>query len=140
MNKVGQGQEEEQESHIQKSIVAELLQGDRSRTKSFKDVDFYPRKMIVNFDFNFNTTIYRGLRMKSMQSIKYLLDYLFDECNSIFYYKLIMLDLHELMSSKINSHFLYFFEESPEERKSIDRKQFCNMEVPYFDTEIEQFS
>lgn len=96
--------------------------------------------MIVNFDFNFNTTIYRGLRMKSMQSIKYLLDYLFDECNSIFYYKLIMLDLHELMSSKINSHFLYFFEESPEERKSIDRKQFCNMEVPYFDTEIEQFS
>ena len=56
-----------------------------------------------------------------MQSIKYLLDYLFDECNSINYYKLIMLDLHELMSSKINSHFLYFFEESPEERKSIDR-------------------
>lgn len=96
--------------------------------------------MIVNFDFNFNTTVYRGLRMKSMQSIKYLLDYLFDECNSINYYKLIMLDLHELMSSKINSHFLYFFEESQEERKSIDRTQFCNMEVPYFDTEIEQFS
>ena len=51
-----------------------------------------------------------------------------------------MLDLHELMSTKINSHFLYFFEESAEERKSIDRTQFCNMEVPYFDTEIEQFS
>lgn len=53
------------------------------------------------------------------------------------YYKLIMLDLHELMSSKINSNFLNFFEESAEERKSIDRTQFCNMEVPYFDTEIE---
>lgn len=78
--------------------------------------------------------------MKSMQSIKFLLDYLFDEVNNRNYYKLIMLDLHELMSSKINSHFLYFFEESSEERKSVDRSQFCNLEIPYFDIEIEQFS
>lgn len=120
--------------------MAELLQNDKSRTKVFKEVDFYPRKMIVNFDFNFNTTVYRGLRMKSMQSIKYLLDFLFDECNNITYYKLIMLDLHELMSSKINSRFLNFFEESTEERNSDDRKQFCNMEVPYSNTDIEQFS
>ena len=96
--------------------------------------------MIVNFDFNFNTTVYRGLKMKSMQSIKFLLDYLFDELNDRYYYKLIMLDLHELMSSKINSNFLNFFEESAEERRSIDRMQYCNMEVPYSDTEIEQFS
>lgn len=101
--------------------MSEILQNDKSRTKVFKDVDFYPKKMIVNFDFNFNTTVYRGLRMKSMQSIKYLLDFLFDECNNINYYKLIMLDLHELMSSKINSRFLNFFEESTEERKSDDR-------------------
>lgn len=64
---------------------------------------------MINFDFNLNTTIYRGLRMKSMQSIKYLLDYLFDDVNDHYYYKLIMLDLHELMSSKINSNFLNFF-------------------------------
>lgn len=92
---------------------------------------------MINFDFNLNTTIYRGLRMKSMQSIKYLLDYLFDQVNDKYYYKLIMLDLHELMSSKINSSFLSFFEESADERRSIDRTQFCNMEVPYFDTEVE---
>lgn len=97
-------------------MVEELLQGDLSRTKSFKDVAFYPKKMIVNFDFNFNTTIYRGLRMKSMQSIKYLLDFLFDECNNSDYYKLVMLDLHEIMSSKINSKFLNFFEETAEEK------------------------
>ena len=136
MNKL----DDDMETHIQKSVIEELLQGDNSRTKSFKDVEFYPKKMIVNFDFNFNTTIYRGLRMKSMQSIKYLLDFLFDECNSHDYYKLVMLDLHEIMSSKINSKFLYFFEESPDERQSIDRTQFCNMEVPYSDTDIEQFS
>ena len=62
---------------------------------------------------------------------------MFDEVNHKNYYKLIMLDLNELMSSKINSHFLYFFEESQEERRSIDRSMFCNMELPYFDTEIE---
>ena len=111
-----------------------------ARAKSFKDIEFYPKQMMVNFDFNFNTTIYRGLKMKSNQSVKYLLDYLFDEINHINYYKLIMLDLHELMSSKINSRFTYFFEESSEERNSVDRTQFCNMEIPYFDTEIEQFS
>ena len=111
-----------------------------SRKKSFKDIDFYPRKMMINFDFNFNTTIYRGLKMKSMQSIKYLLDYLFDEVNDRVYYKLIMLDLHELMSSKINSNFSLFFDESSDERKSIDRYSYCNMEIPFFNTEIEQFS
>lgn len=127
-------------THIQKSIVYELTNGDVSRQKSFQDVNFYPKLMMINFDFNLNTTIYRGLKMKSMQSIKYLLDYLFDEVNSVNYNRLIMLDLHEIMASKINSSFLNFFEESSEERKSIDRTLYCNMEIPYFDTEIEQFS
>lgn len=96
--------------------------------------------MMINFDFNLSTTIYRGLKMKSMQSIKFLLDYLFEEINSKSYLKLIMLDLHELMSSKINSNFLYFFEESQEERKSVKRYDFCNLEIPFFDIDIEQFS
>lgn len=75
--------------------------------------------------------------MKSMQSIKYLLDFLFKEVNSSDYYKLIMMDMHELMSSNFNSSFSNFFEESREEKKSVNRNSFCNMEIPFFDTEIE---
>lgn len=92
---------------------------------------------MINFDFNFNTTVYRGLKMKSMQSIKYLLDYMFKEVNSNEYYKLIMMDMHELMSSNFNSSFINFFGESLEEKKNVDRNSFCNMEISFFNTEIE---
>jgi len=72
-----------------------------------------------------------------MQSVKYLLDFLFKEINSNDYYKLIMMDMHELMSSNFNSALINFFEESREEKKSVDRNSFCNMMIPFFDTDIE---
>ena len=89
-----------------KSIVQDLIGEDKMREATFKVAGFYPKRLMINFDFNFNTTIYRGLKMKSMQSIKYLLDFMFKEVNSSEYYKLIMMDMHELMSSNFNSSFM----------------------------------
>jgi len=52
----------------------------------------------------------------------------------------ILLDLKELLTEDISFAFLSFFQESDEERRSIDRAKFCNLQIPFFDTEIEQFS
>jgi len=40
--------------------------GDSMREQVLKMIDFYPKKLLINYDFNFNTTIYRGLKMKSL--------------------------------------------------------------------------
>lgn len=47
------------------SIIYDLLKGDSIRKEKFKIVDFYPKRLLINQDLNFNTTIYRGLKMHS---------------------------------------------------------------------------
>jgi len=72
-----------------------------------------------------------------MQSIKYLLEYLFTDINSSRYNQWILLDLNRLMSNNISSSFLDFFHESSEERHNLNRNKFCNIEQPFFDQDVE---
>jgi len=41
------------------------------------------------------------------------------------------------MNSRFNSAFINFFQEAAEEKKSIDRNKFINMEMIYQDTEVQ---
>lgn len=122
-------------------MIQELTQGDKLREQTFRDIGFVAKTRIINFDFNLNTTIYRALRMNAMQSVQFLLEKVFNEINTRDYYPIIMIDLYQLMDvGNSYSKFDYFFDESEEEKRSIDRAQFLNIEIPFYETEIEQFS
>lgn len=67
----------------------------------FKLMEWYPYNLFINYDFNFNTTIFRGLKQNNMQSVKYLLEYLFNDINSFRYNRWILIDMNRLMDNNI---------------------------------------
>lgn len=42
---------------LQNTIIYDLIKRDKFRQESFKEIDFFPKSRIINFDFNFATTI-----------------------------------------------------------------------------------
>jgi len=66
------------ELDIKQSIIEDLVNGDHARQQAFIELNFYPKNMIINHDFNFDTTLNRGLKLNSLKSVKYLLNYLFE--------------------------------------------------------------
>ena len=50
---------------IKKTSLYQLMAGDTIRSESLKDVQFYPKRTILNHDFNFYSTIYRALESNS---------------------------------------------------------------------------
>lgn len=59
-------------------------------------------------DFNYDSTIYRGLLLGAHKSVNLLLTHVFQELNTMDYYEKIMLDLPEVLESRVidlNSFF-----------------------------------
>ena len=71
------------------------------RMRAFKSVGVYPKNNIIKSDFNLDSTIYRGILLNAHKSINLLINYIFDELNSIEYYNMIMLDLPEIFEVKV---------------------------------------
>jgi len=61
---------------IENSIIYEFAREDRMRLEALKDIGFYPKNQIINHDFNFIGTIYRGIETKAKKSVKLLIHHL----------------------------------------------------------------
>jgi hypothetical protein len=71
------------------------------RKEIFKDINFLPKNHIIMHDFNFDSTVYRGLLLGAHKSVNLLLTHVFQELNTLDYYEKIMLDLPEVLESKV---------------------------------------
>jgi len=81
---------------------------------------FVPEKAIVNIDFNYQTSISRGINMNTLDSVRILTEYMVNYKASNIYNDKVMLDLKYILAKKIN--ILSFFRESMFEKKSVDRE------------------
>ena len=106
-------------SNINCSIVFELIKGDELRKEAFQEIKFYPKNQVIKYDFNFDTTINMGLRMQSIKSVTLLLNFIIDEINTLEYYDLIMLDLHEIFEAKIINLNSFFSESANEQINTV---------------------
>jgi len=84
---------------IDLSILYNLVKGNPIRKQVFQDITFYPKNQVIQHDFNFDGTLYRGLKFKSIKSVKILLQYIFNKSSSNEYYELVMLDLFEILTN-----------------------------------------
>ena len=70
------------------------------RKKAFTEINQYPENLKINFDFNMESTISRAMHYKSYKSIKLLLQYIFEEENSVDYNNIIMMHFSEILRSE----------------------------------------
>ena len=61
---------------IENTIIHEFSEEDRMRLEAMKDIGFYPKNLIINHDFNFIGTIFRGIEIKPKKSVRLLIHYL----------------------------------------------------------------
>ena len=85
---------------IKNSVIYELAKGDFLRMNAFKAIGFFPKNLVIRFDFNFIGTLSRGLSMKSMRSVKLITEYILEDLASMDYYNLMMLELPMLMETQ----------------------------------------
>ena len=96
---------------------------------------------MIKYDFNFNTTIFRGILLNAHKSINLLMNYIFDEQNTIDYYNMIMLDLPEVLEVKVinlNYFFQYNKYDKNCEHSSLEKE--CNIEIDVDDERLKEFS
>lgn len=93
-------------------------------------------------DFNFDSTVYRGILIGAHKSINLLINHVFQELNTLDYYEKIMLDLPEVLESKVidlNTFFqLDFINQENEFRKP--EQGYCNIEIEIEDERLKAFS
>ena len=133
-------QEHEEMQEIKDSIIAKLSNRDQVRRQIFEQAGLISENLIIQQDFNFKTTIERGIYQSSMKSVKTLLRKVFT-INVLDYNNLIMIDLPIILANNritINE----FFESSKIERIESSRAQqaFCNMEIPLHHNDLPVFS
>jgi len=78
-----------------------------------------PERAIVNLDFNYQTSISRGINMNTLDSVRILVKYMINYKTSNIYNDKVMLDLKSILNKKIN--ILDFFRESVFEKRSVQR-------------------
>lgn len=125
---------------IEGAIVDDLTDGDQVRRQTFMQVGFYQKNMILSQDFNFKTSVERGLDQNAIKSVKMLIRQIFEKINTFEYGHLIMMDLPYILASKkllINEFFERSFAEMQNKRSGDG---FCNMEVPFSSHELPVFS
>ena len=61
---------------IENTIIHEFSAEDRMRLEAMKDIGFYPKNLIINHDFNFIGTIFRGIEIKAKKSVRLLIHHL----------------------------------------------------------------
>ena len=98
-----------------------------------------PERAIVNLDFNYQTSISRGINMNTLDSVRILVKYMINYKTSNIYNDKVMLDLKSILNKKIN--ILDFFRESVFEKRSVQRDvQAGNIEQLVYHPDVEQFS
>jgi len=68
-----------EEGDIKQTYLEDLLAGDSIRKEAFKQLNFFPKNLMIHHDFNFDTLLNRGLQMNSLKSIKLIINYIFEE-------------------------------------------------------------
>jgi hypothetical protein len=114
-------QEHEEIQEIKDSIIAKLSNRDQVRRQIFEQAGLVSQNLIVQQDFNFKTTIERGIYQGSIKSVKTLLRKVFT-INVLDYNNIIMIDLPIILANSritINE----FFESSKIERIESSRAQ-----------------
>lgn len=101
--------------------------------------------MIVHKDFNYLSTIERGLTQNSIISVKLLLDRIITVINTQEYTPFIMLDfLHILQNKRININGFYTKSHLEKHTETYDPKRqelgFCNMEIDLKHSKLPVFS
>jgi len=91
---------DEDKQDIKNSVIHELARGDFLRMNAFKAIGFYPKNLVIRFDFNFIGTLSRGLEMKSMRSVKLITEHILEDIYNMDYYNLVMLELPRLMETQ----------------------------------------
>ena len=83
------------------SIIETICQNDPTRRDTFVEIGFFPTLKLIQFDFNFRTSIERAFLNNSVKALKTLIDEFFDKINTHEdYYPLIMTDLCALLENK----------------------------------------
>ena len=111
------------------SIMEMITKGDQVRRDTFKDINFYPTQQLLQIDFNFRGTIERSQEYNSFKALKMLINFFFENVNTLSYYPLIMNDISILLGEKqieIND----FFSLSNAERKTSN-VEYCNIELSF---------
>lgn len=86
------------------------------------EIGFFPSIKLMQFDFNFRTSIERALQNNSVKALKLILDYFFKNVNTIDdYYPLIMSDLAALLENKqINVNNFFQIASNEKKQENLD--------------------
>lgn len=91
-------------------------------------------------DFNFVTTIQRGIAQNSIKSLMVLLNYVFENVNSEAYNDMIMFDLPLVLQSSSIEINEFFSRAASEENKYSLVSDLCNMETVFKEADLPVFS
>ena len=64
------------------SLLDEITANDKSRKDSLKEINLYPKTMLLNLDYNHVGTIERAIQQKSFKSLNALVEYFFEMINT----------------------------------------------------------
>jgi len=73
------------EGDINHTYLHDMLCGDNARKEAFKELNFFPKNMVIHYDFNFDTALNRGLEMNSLKSVNLLIKFIFEERHTSHY-------------------------------------------------------
>ena len=79
------------------SLLDEITANDKSRKDSLKEINLYPKTMLLNLDYNHVGTIERAIQQKSFKSLNALVEYFFEMINTFDYYHMFMHDLDTIL-------------------------------------------
>ena len=85
-----------------------ICTGDPTRRETFIEIEFFPSIRLIQFDFNFRSSIECAFKLSSVKALVTIMEYFFKEVNTLEYYPLIMTDLANLLDNKqveINEFF-----------------------------------
>ena len=84
-------------AEMQNSHLESLFEGDSYRKKTMIDANIYPQFMIMNQDFNLQSTMHKAILLKAVKSLKILIDMVFENLNKLEYKDIMMFDLSILI-------------------------------------------
>ena len=67
------------------SIIDLLTSGDQVRRDTFKQIEMYPKLMLLQIDVNFRGTVERAIECNSFKALKMLFDFFFENVNTADY-------------------------------------------------------
>jgi len=120
---VAQGlkQSVEQFSNIRGSLVEEVCNADLQVQQYYEQLDLCEQNLLIQVDFNFSSTIRIAAELNQNQSVKILLEKLF-ELNDIRYQEILMLELPRMLQLPRIERLYDFLERDYSEAKEIEKQ------------------